>query len=73
MSLMDTIKEKLGMSKDKSDDMVRQHENQIDQGIDKAGRAADSRTGGKYGDKIDSGVDKAKDATHDYGERGRES
>ncbi|WP_037913866.1 antitoxin [Actinacidiphila yeochonensis] len=73
MSFMDTIKDKLGMSKGKADDMVREHGDKVDQGLDKAGRAADSKTGGKYDSQIDSGVDKAKDAAHDYGERGRDS
>jgi hypothetical protein len=73
MSYMDTNKEKLGMSKGKADDMVRQHGDKIDEGMDKAGHAVDSKTGGKYSDRIDSGVDKAKDAAHDYGERGKDS
>jgi VIT1/CCC1 family predicted Fe2+/Mn2+ transporter len=70
MSFMDTLKEKLGMSKGKADDMTREHGDKVDQGIDKAGQAADSRTGGKHSSQIDSGADKAKDAAHDYGEQG---
>jgi hypothetical protein len=73
MSLMDTLKEKLGMSKGKADDMVREHGDKIDQTYDKAGHAVDQKTGGKHSSQIDSGVEKAKDATHDYGERGRDS
>jgi len=34
---------------------------QADQGLDKAGRMVDERTGGKYTGQIDTGVQKAKD------------
>jgi hypothetical protein len=70
MSFMDTLKGKLGMSKDKAGDVAREHGDKIDTGIDKAGRAADDRTGGKYSDKIDTGTDKAKGAVDDYGNQG---
>ena len=70
MSFMTTLKEKLGMSKDKADDLARQHGDKIDQGLDKAGDTMDKKTGGKYGDKIDSGVEKAKGAVDDYGKKG---
>lgn len=70
MSFMDTIKDKLGMAKGKADDMMRQHGDKVDQGIDKAGETADRRTGGKYSDRIDSGVEKAKGAAHERGEQG---
>jgi len=69
MSFMDTLRDKLGMSKDKAGDMMRQHGDKVDQGLDKAGQAADSKTGGKYSSQVDSGVDKAKDAAHNYGEQ----
>jgi antitoxin protein of toxin-antitoxin system len=58
MSFMDTLKDKLGLAKEKA----RQHPDQVDSGIDKASQTADSKTGGKYSDKIDTGGDKAKDA-----------
>jgi hypothetical protein len=70
MSFMDTLKGKLGMSKDKAGDLAREHGDKIDSGIEKAGRAADSKTGGKYSDRIDTGVDKAKGAVDDYGDQG---
>jgi len=69
MSFMDTLKDKLGMSKGKAGDMMRQHGDKVDQGLDKAGQAVDSKTGGKYSGQVDSGVDKAKDAAHNYGEQ----
>ena len=43
---------------DKAKDFADQHDEQVDQGIEKAGDQVDQRTGGKY----DSQVDKAQDA-----------
>jgi hypothetical protein len=70
MSFMDTIKGKLGMSKEKAADLAKKHGDKGDSGIDKAGRRIDSKTGGKYSDRIDSGVDKAKGAVDEHGDRG---
>jgi len=62
MSFMDTLKDKLGMSKSRAADLAEQHPDQVNQGIDRAGQTLDDRTGGKYSDRIDTGTDKAKDA-----------
>jgi MT0933-like antitoxin protein len=70
MSFMDTLKGKLGMSKEKAADLASKHGDKVDSGVDKAGRAVDDRTGGKYSDRIDSGVDKAKGAVDDRGDKG---
>ena len=70
MSFMDTLKDKLGMSKGKAGDVARQHGDKIDEGLDKAGKAADSKTGGKYSGQIDSGVKKAKGAFGDTRDKG---
>jgi hypothetical protein len=70
MSFMNTLKDKLGMSKGKADDLARQHGDKIEQGMDRTGQTLDSKTGGKYGDRIDSGTEKAKDALHDRQEKG---
>lgn len=47
--------------KRKIGDAVDEHKDTIDKGLDKAAEAADKRTGGKYGEQISSGVDKAKE------------
>ena len=73
MSFMDTLKDKLGMSKGKAEDLAKQHGDKIEQGVDKAGHAADSKTGGKYSSQIDSGTDRAKDAVRDHGDKGHDS
>ena len=43
-------------------DLAKQHEDRIEQGIEQVGNTIDDKTGGKYTDKIDTGVEKAKDA-----------
>ena len=43
---------------DKAKDLADKHDEQVDQGIEKAGDQVDQRTGDKY----DSQVDKAQDA-----------
>ena len=50
MSILDKVKELLG-----------QHSDKAQQGIDKAGDVINDKTGGKYSDKIESAQDKAKD------------
>ena len=50
MGLMDKVKGLLG-----------QHEEKVDDAIDKAADIADDKTDGKHTDKIDAAADKAKD------------
>lgn len=51
MGFLDTIKEKLAP-----------HHDKVDKGVDKAADMVEKKTGGKYGDQIDTGADKAKEA-----------
>lgn len=62
MGLMDNFKAKLGPAKEKVSDLAQQHGGKIEQGLDKAAKAVDERTKGKYSDKIHAGTGKAKDA-----------
>ncbi|HEY8982641.1 MAG TPA: antitoxin [Streptomyces sp.] len=62
MGLMDNLKAKLGPAKEKVSDLAQQHGGKIQDGIDKAAKAVDERTKGKYSDKIHSGTDRAKGA-----------
>ncbi|MEW2442377.1 antitoxin [Micromonospora marina] len=55
---------------DKAKDFADKHDEQVDQGIEKAGDAADKRSGGKYDDQIDKGVDMAQQRTGE-GDTGR--
>ena len=57
MGFMAKLKQTLSGNKDKAN-----------QGIDKAADVVDSKTGGKYSDKIDTGADKAKDAVNKLAE-----
>jgi hypothetical protein len=48
---------------DKAKDFADDHDKQVDQGLEKAGDQVDQRTGSKYSDKIDQGVDQAQQRT----------
>ncbi|MFF4171746.1 antitoxin [Streptomyces sp. NPDC001744] len=69
MGLMDSLKAKLGPAKEKVADLAQQHGDKIDQGLDKAAKAVDERTKGKYSDKIRSGTGKAKEAIDRMGHK----
>ncbi|MFJ5999797.1 antitoxin [Streptomyces sp. NPDC092370] len=62
MSLLDNVRAKLGPAKDKVSDLAQRHEGTIQHGLDKAARAVDKRTKGKYSDRIQSGTGRAKSA-----------
>lgn len=47
----------------KAEDFVDKHDKQVDQGLEKAGEQVDKRTGGRYADQIDRGVDEAQRRT----------
>ena len=48
---------------DKAKDFADDHDKQVDQGLEKAGDQVDQRTGQKYSDKVDRGVDEAQKRT----------
>lgn len=58
MGFLDDAKKKLG-------DAVDKHGDKISEGLDKAGREIDERTGGKHRANIDAGVGRAKKALDD--------
>ncbi|MEU3187485.1 antitoxin [Streptomyces sp. NPDC006923] len=62
MGFLDALKAKISPAKDKVSDLAQQHGGKIEQGLDKAARAVDQKTKGKYSGKIDSGTGKAKEA-----------
>ncbi|MCX4547765.1 antitoxin [Streptomyces sp. NBC_01387] len=62
MGFLDNLKAKLAPAKDKVSDLAQQHGDKIGQGLDKAAQTVDSKTKGKYSDKIESGTGKAKEA-----------
>lgn len=53
----------MGDFMDRAKDFADKHDEQVDKGMERAGDEADERTGGKYGDKIDKGVDAAQERT----------
>jgi MT0933-like antitoxin protein len=48
---------------DKAKDFADQHDDKVDEGLEKAGDFADQHTGGTHGDQIDKGVDEAQRRT----------
>jgi flagellar hook-associated protein FlgK len=48
---------------DKAKDFIDKHDEQVDQALEKAGDEVDKRTGNKYSDHIDKGVDEAQKRT----------
>jgi hypothetical protein len=55
----------MGGFMDKAREAADQHDDKVDQGLDKAGDVADQKTGGKYDEQIDKGVDTAQQRTGD--------
>jgi MT0933-like antitoxin protein len=53
----------MGGFMDKARDMADQHDEQVDQGLEKAGDFADQRSGGGHTEQIDSAVDAAQRRT----------
>jgi hypothetical protein len=49
----------------KAKDLVDEHDEQVDKGLDRAGDEVDERTGNKYSDQIDKGVQAAQERTGD--------
>ena len=48
---------------EKAKDMADQHDDKVDQGLERGGDMADERTGGQHGEHIDKGVDMAQERT----------
>lgn len=62
MGLLDNLKAKAGVMKDRAGSFAQQHEARIERGLDKAAKKVDTSTKGKYSAKIETGTDKAKGA-----------
>ncbi|MGI8458605.1 MAG: antitoxin [Propionibacteriaceae bacterium] len=50
---------------DKAKDLIGQHNDKVDQGIDKAGDVVDQKTGGTHGSQIDQGGEALKSRLDD--------
>ncbi|MGK5679078.1 antitoxin [Actinoplanes sp. URMC 104] len=50
---------------DKAKDFADKHDEQVDQGIEKAGDQVDQRTGDKYSSQVDKAQDAAQQRTGD--------
>jgi hypothetical protein len=54
------IGDKFDELKQTAEEMIRQHPDKVEQGIDKAEHLADERTGGKYTEQIGKGAEQLK-------------
>ena len=64
MSFLDDAKKKLT-------ETVNEHGDKIKDGLDKAGRTIDDKTGGKYSEKIQRGTQAANKAMDDFSDKQR--
>lgn len=55
--------------REQGEDLLEQHGDQADAGIDKAGDLVDEKTGGEHSEQIDQGADRAKEALDQLGDR----
>jgi len=51
---------------DKAKDMLGEHLDKVDQGVEHAGDLIDERTGGQYAEHVDQGQSTAKERLSDY-------
>jgi hypothetical protein len=63
------IGDKFDALKDKAKDVLGDHGDKVDQGVDKAGDFVDEKTGGKYSEQVDQGQQKAKEGLDRFGQR----
>jgi hypothetical protein len=62
MGLLHSLKAKLTPAGGKVSDLAQQHGHKVTHGIDRAAKAVDEKTKGKYRDRIQTGTGKAKGA-----------
>ena len=53
---------------DKARDLLGEHADKVEGALDKVAEVVDEKTGGKYADQIDKGVDAAKGFVGDEGD-----
>lgn len=66
MGIFDKVQEAAGGNGDavdKAKNLVNEHEQQVDQGIDKAGDPLDQKTGDRFGGQVDQGQQFLQDKT----------
>jgi MT0933-like antitoxin protein len=61
MSILDKLRGRASKAKEQADHVVEQHGDKIATGIEKTGEVASKVTGHRFDEKIDKGVNKAKE------------
>jgi hypothetical protein len=54
---------------DKAKDLLNEHNDKVDQGIDKAAELIDQKTGGEHTEQIDQAAEQAKQAMDNAGDQ----
>jgi hypothetical protein len=67
MSLLDKLRGSRSKAKQQAEQIAEQHGDKIASGLDRASGAVSKATGGRYDDKIDKGVSKAKERLDQHG------
>ncbi len=62
------IGDKIGELKQKAQEVLSQHPDKVEQGVDKAEHYADEKTGGKHSKQIDKGADALKQHLGEHGQ-----
>ncbi|HEU5483594.1 MAG TPA: antitoxin [Microlunatus sp.] len=57
---------------DKAKDLINEHNDKVDQGIDKAAEIIDQKTGGQHSEQVKQGAQQAKNAMDDVSGRPRD-
>jgi hypothetical protein len=55
--------------KNKAKDLIGEHGDKVDQGVERAGQFADDKTGGTHSEHIDKGEDKLKEGLRNFGDQ----
>ena len=53
---------------DKAKDMAGEHDEKVDQGVEKAGNFVDDKTGGKHSEQVDKAQEFANDRADQFGD-----
>ncbi|MGH3424782.1 MAG: antitoxin [Nocardioidaceae bacterium] len=64
---MDKLKGNSDKVEEKAGDLASEHSDKVDEGLEKGDDVVDDKTGGKFDEQTDKGVDAAKDRIDDLG------
>lgn len=63
------LADKFDEFKDKAADLLGEHGDKANEGVEKAGDFADEKTGGKYSEQVDTAQEKAREGIDKFGQQ----